>query len=152
MHCTTDPQLQGPGTDHVPILTTLELSIHWVESASSYNFQAVEWDKFWMELGVRLGALSEPVQLHSEGEYELAASGLMQMLQETIQAVVPQSWPSPFSKRWWSKELDVLKKRKNKLSSTSYKYRAMLAHPSHEEHRKIQREYSSAITKAKQEH
>ena len=152
MRCTTDPRLRGPGTDHVPILTTLELSIDRVESVPSYNFWAVEWDKFRTELGIRLGALSEPVQLHSEGEYESAVSGLTRVLQETIQAVVPQSRPSPYSKRWWSKELDVLKKKKNKLSCTSYKYRAMLAHPSHEEHRKIRRKYGSAITKAKQEH
>ena len=96
----TDPWLQGPGTDHVPILTTLERLIEQVESAPSYNFWAVEWDKFWMELGARLGALSEPAQLCSEGEYELAVSGLTWVLQETIQAVVPQLWPSPCSKRW----------------------------------------------------
>ena len=33
-----------------------------------------------------------------------------------------------------------------------YKYRVMLAHPSHEEHRKIWWQYGSAIMKAKQEH
>jgi len=46
----------------------------------------------------------------------------------------------------------VLKKNKNKLSSTSYKYRALTDHPSHEEHRQARREYSGAIMKAKQEH
>ena len=40
--CTTDPHLRGPGTDHVPILTTLELPVEWVASTPSYNFQAVE--------------------------------------------------------------------------------------------------------------
>jgi len=41
---------------------------------------------------------------------------------------------------------------KNKLSSTSYKYRAIADHLSHLQHRKIRNKYGKAIIKAKREH
>ena len=79
-------------------------------------------------------------------------SGLTEALQGTIQEVVPQLWPSPHSKCWWSAELTALKKMKNKLSNESYKYRALMDHPVHEEHQRIQLDYSAAILKAKKDH
>ena len=45
-----------------------------------------------------------------------------------------------------------LKKKKKKLSSHSYRYRALPSHPSHEEHRAICKQYSEEIWKAKQAH
>ena len=96
--------------------------------------------------------LLEPGLLQSEEEYEAAVSRLTRVFQETIHMTVPVTQPSPHSKRWWSKELDILKKKKKKLRSTSYKYRALTDHPSHEEYRWIRREYSSVIMRAKQDH
>ena len=39
VYCTTEPHLQGPGTDHVPIMTIIELPIEQVQAAPSYNFR-----------------------------------------------------------------------------------------------------------------
>jgi len=152
VYCTTDPRLRGPGTDHVPILTVLELPAKRADRTPRYNFRVVEWEDFKKELATRMEELPEPGPIRSEEEYEAAVSGLTRVLQETIHAMVPVTRPSPHSKRWWSKELDILKKKKNKLSSTSYKYRALTGHPSHEEHRRIRREYSSTIVTAKRDH
>ena len=118
--CMTDPRLCGPGTDHVLILTTLELPVEQVDSTPSYNFQAVEWDKFHEELARRLLEMPEPGTLDTTSDYETAVSSLTRILQETIGAAVLKSQPSPHSKRWWNKELDTLKKKKKKLSSLSY--------------------------------
>ena len=38
VYCTTDPRLRGPGTDHVPILTVLELPVEQVISDPAHNF------------------------------------------------------------------------------------------------------------------
>ena len=94
----------------------------------------------------------EPGTLDTASDYETAVSSLTCILQETISAAVPKSQPSLHSKRWWNTELDNLKKKKNKLSSLSCKFRALADHPSHEEHWRIWRDYGSVITKAKQEH
>ena len=136
----------------MPILMTLELLVEWVDNTPSYNFQVVEWDKFREELARRLLEMPEPGTLDTVSNYENMVSSLTCILQETISVAVPKSRPSPHSKRWWNKELDTLKKKKNKLRSLSYKFRALADHPSHKEHRRIWRDYSSAITKAKQEH
>ena len=73
-------------------------------------------------------------------------------MQDTICTTVQLSSPSPFSKRWWNKKLEKLKKEKNKLSGLSYRYRAVSSHSSHEEHRRVQNIYHEEITNAKQEH
>ena len=75
----------------------------------------------------------------------------MQVIQETIATKVPRSKPSPYLKRWWSKELEGIKKKKKKVSSKSYKYRVLAGHPSHEDHRKVRREFGHEIKRAKKD-
>ena len=83
----------------------------------------------------------------------MAVSGLTEALQATIQDAVPLSKPCPHSKCWWSSRLSEMKrKKKNKLSSLAYPYRALADHPVHEEHRQIWNSYSDEIRKAKQAH
>ena len=129
IYCTTDLGLRGPGTDHVPILMVLELHVVRAMNVVTYNFHAVEWDKFVGELMARTAELPELGEIQSGQNYTDAVSGLVQVVQETIAAKVPRSKPSPYLKRWWSKELEGLKKKKNKVSSESYKYRALAGHP-----------------------
>lgn len=38
MSCMMDPQLRGPGMDHVPILMALEFPVEWVSDELGYNF------------------------------------------------------------------------------------------------------------------
>ena len=129
----------------MPILTVIELPIEQVQVVPSYNFREAEWDDFQDELEARLVDIPSPAVLSTEGDFSEAVKNLTGIIQDMFWTTVPQMRPCPNSKWWWSKELGVLKKWKNKLSSTSYKYRAMTDHPSHEEHRKIWREYSDAI-------
>ena len=137
VYCTTDPRLRGPGMDHVPILMVLEFPVHQPLVTPSLNFWEVEWDEFKVELEERIADIHSPEPIRMVEEFATAVTELTRAIQGTIHAKVPQSWPSPHLKRWWSKELSALKKLKNNLSSTSYKYRALMSHPSHEEHRRI---------------
>ena len=93
------------------------------------NFREVEWDVFLCKLGMRLAGVPGPAPLRTEEELMLAINGLMEAIQGTIHTVVPKRHPSPYSKQWWSCKLTELKKRKNKLSNASYKYRALPARP-----------------------
>lgn len=59
---------------------------------------------------------------------------------------------SPYMKRWWSKELTVLKKQKEYLERKSYRKRACNKDPIHKEFRQAWNKYSEAIWKTKEEH
>src|SRR6266481_3703192 len=111
--CDMDPRLMGPGTDHVPMLTTLEISIPQREETECRNFREVDWEKFREELESQLGSIPEPCTLIDEAQFQRVVSDLTRVLQLTIEAVVPILWPSPHLHRWWSKELSQMKKNIN---------------------------------------
>ena len=150
--CTTDPRLRGPGTDHVPILTTLEFLAAHTTSLPSYNFRATDWDKFNDKLAARLTDIPIPAPIVSETGFHEAVGNLTGVIQDTICTTVQLSTPSPHSKWWWNKRLESLKKEKNKLSSLSYRYRVVANHASHDEHRRVWNHYSKEIANAKREH
>ena len=55
-------------------------------------------------------------------------------------------------KCWWTKELTVIQKARNRISALKYKWRGLPEHPSHEEYRSITKKYARAIEKAKADH
>ena len=85
-------------------------------------------------LEAELVTIAGPAPIGSEDRFDEAVSELTEALQGTICETVPWLQPSPHSKQWWSTELTVLKKVKNKLSNESYKYWALTDHPVHEDH------------------
>ena len=112
----------------------------------------MDWKEFREELELQLSELPAPRQLTSEATLLGTIDGLMRAIQDTVQAKVPVSRQSPHSKRWWNKELSMLKRKKNQLSNASYKYRAVPDHPIHEEHRVIRNQYMNEIRSAKKAH
>jgi len=81
-----------------------------------------------------------------------STSRLTKILQETIDATVPLSNPSPFAKRWWTKELSTMRKEKNRLSSAAYKFRHVPNHPSKKTYHQFTNKYTNQIRKVKKEH
>jgi hypothetical protein len=150
--CNMDPQLQGLGTDHMPILTTIELAAWQSELPTMYNYRMMDWEEFNKELEARLADIPAPVLLTSKVQFHMAIEALTGMIQDTTHTMVLVSKPSPHAKQWWNKELLNIKKKKNRLSSSSYKNRAISKHLAHKEHRKICNEYREAIIHAKQNH
>src|SRR5882672_1606290 len=76
----------------------------------------------------------------------------MGVMQDTIRTMVLVTKQVPFAKQWWSNDLSKLKRAKNRLSSLSYRYRAVPDHPSHKQHRLIRNKYGDAIHRMKKEH
>src|SRR6266481_6938057 len=87
--CDMDPRLMGPGMDHVPVLTTLEILILQREEMECRNFREVDWEKFREELELQLGSIPEPCALIDEAQFQRAVSNLTRVLQLTIEAVIP---------------------------------------------------------------
>ena len=90
--CNTDPRQQGPGTDHVPVLTTLDLEIPAVVAISRRNFRAADWSKFRQMLTHNIPGLHA---LLNELQFQEVVSDLMMALQVAIEHAVPLSKPSP---------------------------------------------------------
>ena len=150
--CTTAPRLQGLGTDHVPILIILELPVKSAPVTPTRNFRTVNWEEFREELATTLGGLLAPHTLPDKQSMLASVAGLTVAIQDTIHKKVPTSHLSPHTKRWWNKELSALKKKKNQLGNTSYKFRTVPDHPIHEEHHKIRNQYRNEIQAAKKAH
>ena len=79
------------------ILMLLELPVVRATDVVTYNFHAVEWDKFAGELMARTAELPELGEIQSGQDYTDAVSGLVWVIQEMITVKVPRSKPSPYS-------------------------------------------------------
>ena len=65
---------------------------------------------------------------------------------------MPVSKPRPDAKRWWNGDLKRARKELNRIRSTSYRFRALADHPSHEELRLKSGQYGELIVQAKRQH
>ena len=150
--CNTDPRQRGPGTDHVPVLTTLDLEIPAAAAISRRNFRAVDWSKFRQMLTDQLDKIPGPRTLLNESQFQEVVDDLMTALQAAIEHAVPLSKPSPHLRRWWNDELSRLKKEMNRFASASYRYRAVADHPSHSQYMDSRNKYGLKIKRAKKRH
>ena len=83
---------------------------------------------------------------------EEATDLLFEAINETTREVVPRMKTSPHTKRWWTKELTSLRRTRNRASSEHFKWRGLLDHPSHENYKKLSKEFAREIKKAKADH
>ncbi|KAF8835918.1 hypothetical protein BDN67DRAFT_861720, partial [Paxillus ammoniavirescens] len=139
--CNTNPALRGPKTDHIPILSTLELKIPHTWNESNRNFCNTDWEEFNKSLLSRLEQMGPLCTITTQVEFGGATSNFTRVIQETIKEVVPLSKPSPHLKQWWNHDLTLMSCKVAKLSYESYKARGILNHPSHEEHRALHNHY-----------
>jgi len=149
--CDTNPGLRGPNTDHLPILSVLDLPPTRNTPKPYRSFHATDWKEFTDTLTTLLSH-SEPKRLTSEAEFKTALHTINTALRETIEAVVPIQNPFPHTKRWWSSELGELCKKKNKLARSSHRWRGLPDHPAHQNHQLALKEYAEAITTTKKGH
>jgi hypothetical protein len=149
--CDTRPSMRGPGTDHVPILTVLDIEVVHNPTAPFRN-RMVDWKGFREHLAKQLKEIPEPKRIETEKEYNEAINALTTVIQDTIKDAVPLSKPVPHSRQWWNKDLSTLKREKNRINNQSYIHRAITNHPSHQEHCRISAKYGEAIKKAKAQH
>src|SRR6266481_1666324 len=64
--CDMDPWQRGPSTDHVPVLTTVELEVPAREEEARRNFREMEWDDFREELAMQLDHILGPQRLRTD--------------------------------------------------------------------------------------
>ena len=114
-----------------------------------YNYRDTDWEKFNKTLKTHLAKLSPVQPLVTDDEFQTSARDITKAIQSTIEETIPRSRPNPHSKRWWTKDLTIMRREVAKLSHLSYRTRDIPNHPSHEEHRIKRNEYTEAINKPK---
>ena len=113
--CNTQTDHWGINMDHLPILTSLNLSIGIKETNEFPNFREVDWEEFQKELSCQLDKLPPTEPINTQCQLDSACGGLTKAIQRTISQKVPTSTITPKSKRWWTKELTQLRRAANKL-------------------------------------
>ena len=149
--CDTDPGLRGPNTDHLPILSRLDLPLNRVTPKTTRNFRSTDWKEFNTHLTEVLSP-SIPNRIRTEAQFRTRLTALTEALKSTIEAKVPLNSPCPFTKRWWTRDLSKLRKEKNRLSRNAHKWRGLPDHPSHRLHHDVSKRYANLIESTKKEH
>ena len=150
--CNVWPQIRPPVADHLPIYTELDLPIPRANAFPTRNLRGADFKTINENLQKLLAERCPPKRIRSKEELENTVNTLVNAIQEAVDEVVPVSKPSPFVKRWWTKELTEIKKTKNKLSRLSYRYRGLLNHPTHTEFKAAAQKLSNRIEETKKNH
>lgn len=152
VRCDVDPSIRPPKADHLPIITELDLSISRTSPPPTRNMRTADFTTINEKLQERLTLECPATRITSKDELNNTVNKLVKIMNEVIDEEVPATRPSPFAKRWWTKELTELKKEKNRLSRISYRYRATLNHPVHNQHREAANKLCNRIEETKREH
>ena len=150
--CDTQPDHWGINTDHLPILTELNLKAHVAENVEILNFRSVDWGDFRKELSVKLATLAPPAPIENQRQLDASCASLTKAIQRTIAAQVPVTELTSKSKRWWTKELTQLRQSTNKLGRQSYNRRHDPEHDVHRAHDMAARNYRKVLEQTKRHH
>jgi hypothetical protein len=116
IRCDVLPGERPVCTDHLPIITTIDISPTRFDPAPRYNWRDVDWPELIKDMKTELAKLPIPHTLRDIPEFETSLEGFMKTLDTVIEKHVPITKPSPFKKRWWSKDLSKMRNQVRKLS------------------------------------
>src|SRR6266702_1713140 len=150
--CDTLPGEQGANTDHIPIVTMLDLELTKAPTLPPRNFREVDWTSFHKMLEEKFAKMGIPNYITSPSMLNNECERLTCALQETIGTQVPITNISVKLKRWWTKELTMLHRETNKLGRLVYKIKNWPDHPIHAELTAARKKYSKTIQYSKQHH
>ncbi|KAF8237039.1 hypothetical protein L208DRAFT_1249487, partial [Tricholoma matsutake] len=150
--CDVNAALHAPLSDHLPIITIVELPITWTSSPPSPDFQDVDWEKFDASLSLVLDLCSPAQAITNKADFDSKVDLLTVIIQETISTHILMKKPTPFSKCGWCSKLKELKIKKNKLSYEAYKFQDIQDHPAKQEHAAACHESTKAIKNKCVEH
>ena len=150
--CDTQPDHRCINTDHLPILTELNLHADVALEEEIHNFCEVDWDKFCKEPSTQLAKLPPPTPIDNQRQLNDACNSLTKAIQRTIIKQVPVTIISPKSKRWWTKELTQLCQLANKLGRQSYDRHHDSGHTIHGKHIMAAKNYHRILEQTKRQH
>ena len=152
--CNTREGPRPTNTDHLPIVTTLDLIYTPATTQERFNFRLVDWEKYEEALEEELAAsdtIGTP-NIDSIQMLENTTNELFRILGDVTERIVPKVKPYPHLKRWWSRQLTALCKDKNRASAERHRWRGTPDHPSHTTYRDKCKNLARAIETAKATH
>jgi len=150
--CNTLPDHRGINTDHLPILTELNLVVNILEVDPIPNFREVDWDKFRKALSAHLEATDWSSAIICQRQLDERCAKLTEAIQATIRDQVPIMEITPKSKHWWTKELTQLRRKTNKMGRQSYERRGNPGHRIHAKHKEVAKRYNGILLYNKNQH
>ena len=152
IECKPSSDTWPANTDHVPIITTLDLTPIHSNPPPRFNWRATDWTKLTPALKNELEEIPAPSKIRSKEELQEKVENLIRIFDQVRNEHVPVSKPSPYQKRWWSKELQQERNRSRRLANKAYKAHLRPEDPIHEQYRHARNDYATHIHKAKQTH
>ena len=150
--CDTLPEQRGVRTDHLPILTKLDLTAAIAPPKTMHNFKQVDWKQFRETLDQQLARLDPPGLINTQAQLDKACDNLTNAIQLTIKKAVPLTTICAKTKRWWTKELTILRKESKRLGRHSYKNRDKPFHYTHAQYADATKLYHRTLDATKMNH
>ena len=151
IRCDTAPHLRPTKTDHFPILTTLDISLEAATPPCHRNFREVDWGAFNAALLTALQEHPLPPAILTTVDFDTYLERLNAAIVAAVEREVPFTNPSPFSRRWWSKDLTQLRRQKQHTARASFKQRGNPDHAAHTEYKRIRNQYAERIKYARKD-
>jgi ribonuclease HI len=150
--CDTTTKERGTNTDHLPILTKLNLATPIAEEKATHNFRDVDWLEFNRELEKNLLEIGPAVTIRTQYQLNDECNKLTKALQNTISKAVPISRICAKSKRWWTRELTMLRRQADKIGRKASKLSHLPYHHLHVEHTAAVKLYRDTLETTKKQH
>ncbi|KAH9165649.1 hypothetical protein EDB89DRAFT_1835365, partial [Lactarius sanguifluus] len=139
--CNTMLGKQGVNTDHLPIVTTLDLELTKAPTKTLRNFKEVDWTSFSETLKNKINNMGLPTHIQTQNFLNCECDNLTKVIQDMIESVVPITVINAKSKCWWSKELKLLRREVDRTGRKAFKYRSWPDHPIHAEYKNACKKY-----------
>ena len=89
--------------------------------------------------------------INSKDDFIVKVDTVVKIIKEVLRDKLNVTRPSPYARRWWTKELSKLRAKQNKLSNSSYSYHHVPDHPSHAEHKAAVKEFKTLLSETKKQ-
>ena len=149
--CEVLPNIRPPLADHMPIITVVYLPLPRVAAPPILDFRLADWPSVNTALDARLSVESPAVRIQTKEEFIAKVDTVVKIIKEVLEANLEPKRPSPYARRWWTKDLSKLRTKQNKLSNQSYKFRLIPNHPSHAEHKTAVKEFKALLNDTKKQ-
>lgn len=118
-------------------------------AAKTLDFRAVDWPPINAALAQRIEAESPTVLIKTKDEFNEKVDDVVCIITLVLDENLDKRRPNPFKRHWWTKELTLLKKKQNCVSSKSFKLRHLCDHPIHAEYRASTNKFKEVMHKTR---
>jgi hypothetical protein len=132
--CNTEDSAWPIKTDHYLIVTQINIHAPTTAWKPRCNFRLTDWTELVKTLKDDLANIPPPTEIASIQEFSDKLNILNEKIQNTIEKHIKLTTPSPYSKRWCTKDLADEKKKMQQLGGRLKYHHQNAHHPVHAEY------------------